>query len=119
AEAAAGDLAAAAVTDRCFHAENSPDAPELAAAPPQDGKPAWDVDGSVRVDILQRIGLDVPEGPYETVAGLVADLLGRIPAPGDRAELPGWRLSVRRVGHYRAERVRLVRTAPVVAEAVR
>ncbi|MFG2967485.1 hemolysin family protein [Streptomyces sp. NPDC048288] len=98
---------------------DSPDAPELAAAPPQDGRPAWDVDGSVRVDILQRIGLDVPEGPYETVAGLVADLLGRIPAPGDRAELPGWRLSVRRVGHYRAERVRLVRTAPVVAEAVR
>ncbi|MER5788507.1 hemolysin family protein [Streptomyces sp. NPDC001980] len=98
---------------------DSPDAPELAAAPAQDGKPAWDVDGSVRVDILQRIGLDVPEGPYETVAGLVADLLGRIPAPGDRAELPGWRLSVRRVGHYRAERVRLVRTAPAVAEAAR
>ncbi|MFF4117998.1 hemolysin family protein [Streptomyces sp. NPDC001714] len=98
---------------------DSPDAPELAAAPAQDGRPAWDVDGSVRVDILQRIGLDVPEGPYETVAGLVADLLGRIPAPGDRAELPGWRLSVRRVGHYRAERVRLVRTAPAVAEAAR
>ncbi|GAA3112597.1 hypothetical protein GCM10020254_68520 [Streptomyces goshikiensis] len=54
----------------------------------------------------------MPEGPYETVAGLVADLLGRIPAPGDRAELPGWKLSVRQVGRYRAERVRLVRTAP-------
>ena len=87
------------------------DVPELAAAPSEDGRPAWDADGSCRVDILQRIGLDVPEGPYETVAGLVADLLGRIPAPGDRAELPGWRLSVRQVGHYRAERVRLVRTA--------
>ena len=72
--------------------------PELAAAPAEDGRPAWDADGSCRVDILQRIGLDVPEGPYETVAGLVADLLGRIPAPGDRAELPGWRLSVRQVG---------------------
>ncbi|MEU6576476.1 hemolysin family protein [Streptomyces sp. NPDC046805] len=97
------------------------DVPELAAAPPEDGKPAWDVDGGTRIDVLRRIGLDVPEGPYETVAGLVADLLGRIPAPGDKAELPGWRLSVRRVGHYRAERVRLVRTAPVapVAEAVR
>lgn len=97
------------------------DVPELAAIPPEDGRPAWDVDGSCRVDILQRIGLDVPEGPYETVAGLVADLLGRIPAPGDRAELPGWRLSVRQVGHYRAERVRLVRSAPVVPalEAVR
>jgi CBS domain containing-hemolysin-like protein len=63
----------------------------------------------------------VPEGPYETVAGLVADLLGRIPAPGDKAELPGWRLFVRQVGHYRAERVRLVRTADAAAapEAVR
>ncbi|MEU6466719.1 hemolysin family protein [Streptomyces sp. NPDC046976] len=97
------------------------DVPELAAAPPEDGRPAWDVAGSCRVDILQRIGLDVPEGPYETVAGLVADLLGRIPAPGDRAELPGWRLAVRQVGHYRAERVRLVRTAPAasIAEAAR
>ncbi|MFC7816427.1 hemolysin family protein [Streptomyces sp. NPDC057367] len=96
------------------------DAPELAAAPPEDGRPAWDVDGSCRVDALRRIGLDAPEGPYETAAGLVADLLGRIPAVGDRAELPGWRLCVRRVGHYRAERIRLVRTAPVsVPEAAR
>ncbi|MER8224520.1 hemolysin family protein [Streptomyces sp. NPDC094143] len=93
------------------------DLPELAAAPPEDGRPAWDVDGSCRVDVLQRIGLDVPEGPYETVAGLIADLLGRIPAVGDKAELPGWRLAVRQVGHYRAERIRLVRTAPVTARA--
>ncbi|WP_069883455.1 hemolysin family protein [Streptomyces luteocolor] len=100
------------------------DLPELCTAPPEDGRPAWDADGGCRVDTLRRIGLDAPEGPYETVAGLVADLLGRIPAPGDRAELPGWRLSVRQVGHYRAERVRLVRTregdadaAPVLKEA--
>ncbi len=92
------------------------DLPELAAAPPEDGHPVWDADGSCRVDVLQRRGLDVPEGPYETVAGLVAELLGRIPAPGDKAELPGWRLSVRQVGHYRAERVRLVRTAPVTED---
>ena len=87
------------------------DLPELADVPPEDGRPAWEADGSCRVDALRRIGLDAPEGPYETVAGLVAGLLGRIPAPGDRAELPGWRLTVRQVGHYRAERVRLVRTA--------
>ncbi|GGX88016.1 hemolysin family protein [Streptomyces fructofermentans] len=95
--------------------------PELVPAPPEDGRPAWDADGSCRVDLLLRIGLEVPEGPYETVAGLVADLLGRIPAPGDRAELPGWRLSVRQVGHYRAERVRLTRAAEAAspAEAVR
>ncbi|KIF73494.1 membrane protein [Streptomyces sp. 150FB] len=93
--------------------------PELAPVAPEDGNPAWEADGSCRVPALRRIGLDVPDGPYETLAGLVADLLGRIPAPGDRAELPGWRLSVRQVGRYRAERVRLVRTtgAPGAAPA--
>ncbi|MDX2393930.1 MULTISPECIES: hemolysin family protein [unclassified Streptomyces] len=89
--------------------------PELAAAPPEDGRPSWEADGSCRVHTLRRIGLEVPEGPYETVAGLVADLLGRIPAPGDRAELPGWKLSVRQVGRNRAERVRLVRLTTVPA----
>ncbi|WP_299542360.1 hemolysin family protein [uncultured Streptomyces sp.] len=92
------------------------DRPELVVVPGEDGRPAWDADGSCRVDTLRRTtGLDVPDGPYETVAGLVADLLGRIPAPGDRAELPGWRVQVRQVGHYRAEQVRFVRTAPAPA----
>ncbi|WP_181764027.1 hemolysin family protein [Streptomyces albidus (ex Kaewkla and Franco 2022)] len=92
------------------------DLPELApAAPDPEGRPAWDADGSCRVDVLRRIGLDAPEGPYETVAGLVADRLGRIPAPGDVAQLHGeegaadWQLRVRLVSHHRAERVRIVR----------
>ncbi|WP_329320384.1 hemolysin family protein [Streptomyces sp. NBC_01262] len=86
------------------------DLPELAPVQPDGaGRPAWDADGSCRVDILARIGLAAPEGPYETVAGLVADLLGRIPVPGDVAQLPGWELRVREVSHHRAERVRLVR----------
>ncbi|MDV9199274.1 MULTISPECIES: hemolysin family protein [unclassified Streptomyces] len=106
------------------HDAEGADRPELAPAAPEDGRPAWDAEGSCRVLTLRRIGLDVPDGPYETVAGLVADLLGRIPAPGDRAELPGWRISVRQVGHYRAEKVRFVRTAEApaaqdVLEAVR
>ncbi|TXS51475.1 hemolysin family protein [Streptomyces sp. t39] len=100
------------------HDRDADERPELVPAPPEAGRPAWDVDGSCRVLTLRRTGLDVPDGPYETVAGLVADLLGRIPVPGDRAELPGWRLSVRQVGRNRAERVRLVRTADAPAEAV-
>ncbi|WP_426501456.1 hemolysin family protein [Streptomyces sp. D54] len=101
--------------------------PELTAALAEDGRPVWDAEGSCRVHTLRRSGLDVPEGPYETVAGLVAGLLGRIPAPGDRAELPGWRISVRQVGHNRAERVRFTRAAdplpdkaaPALLEAAR
>ncbi|MFE3519306.1 hemolysin family protein [Streptomyces sp. NPDC059166] len=91
------------------HDAEGDDRPELVPVVADDGRAGWDVEGSTRVLTLLRIGLDVPEGPYETVAGLVADLLGRIPAPGDRAELPGWRIHVRQVGHYRAEQVRFVR----------
>ncbi|MBZ4018123.1 hemolysin family protein [Streptomyces purpurogeneiscleroticus] len=86
------------------------DLPELVLAPAEDGHPAWDADGGCRVDTLRRIGLSAPDGPYETVAGLVAHVLGRIPAPGDTAELDGWRLRVRLVDHHRADRVRLIRT---------
>jgi CBS domain containing-hemolysin-like protein len=93
------------------------DLPELAAAPAENGRPAWDADGGCRIDALERIGLTAPDGPYETVAGLVADLLGRIPEVGDTAVLPGWLLRVGEVGHHRAERVRIVRTAPVPEEA--
>ncbi|WP_327292139.1 hemolysin family protein [Streptomyces sp. NBC_01198] len=92
------------------------DLPDLAQAPPENGHPAWDADGGCRIDTLARIGLDAPEGPYETVAGLVADLLGRIPEVGDTAELSGWRLRVAEVGHHRAERVRITRTAPAAGE---
>ncbi|MFG2592758.1 hemolysin family protein [Streptomyces sp. NPDC048438] len=95
------------------HDVEGADRPELTPVVADDGRAGWDVEGSTRVLTLRRIGLDVPEGPYETVAGLVADLLGRIPAPGDRAELPGWRISVRQVGHYRAERVRFVRLTDI------
>ncbi|MFC5724908.1 hemolysin family protein [Streptomyces gamaensis] len=100
------------------HDREDADAPELAPVPCEDGRSAWEADGGCRVERLERTGLKVPDGPYETVAGLVADLLGRIPVPGDVAELPGgWRLSVRQVGHHRAERVRLVRGAPAPAVA--
>lgn len=103
--------------------------PALApAAPEPDGRPAWEADGGCRVGALRSLGLEAPEGPYETVAGLVADLLGRIPAPGDTASLrlpgspqraPGeWQLRVRRVAHHRAERVRIVAGARARGEPV-
>ncbi len=102
------------------HDAEGADRPDMTPVVADDGRSGWDVEGSCRVLTLRRIGLDVPEGPYETVAGLVADLLGRIPAPGDRAELPGWRISVRQVGHYRAEQVRFVRlTDPPTGTAPR
>ena len=46
-------------------------------APAGDGRrraaPLYSADGAARTDQLARIGLRVPDGPYETLAGLVAD----------------------------------------------
>ncbi|MFF4648680.1 hemolysin family protein [Streptomyces sp. NPDC001380] len=86
------------------------DLPDLVALAPVGGMPAWDADGRTRVDQLEAVGLHAPEGPYETLGGLVAHLLGRIPAPGDTARLPGWRLTVLDTDRHRTSRVRLERT---------
>ncbi|MCC9305941.1 hemolysin family protein [Kitasatospora sp. RB6PN24] len=82
--------------------------PELLAVPPVAGHPAWLADGRARLDQLEQIGLHAPHGPYETLAGLLADLLGRIPVRGDTAELPGWELTVQGVDRHRTTRVRLL-----------
>ncbi|AXI80763.1 hemolysin family protein [Peterkaempfera bronchialis] len=86
------------------------DVPDLVPLAPVGSLPVWDADGRSRVDQLESIGLYAPDGPYDTLGGLVADLLGKIPAPGDSAELPGWRLTVLDTDRRRTSRVRLERT---------
>ena len=80
--------------------------PDLAAAGSDDESRAlYSADGSARVDQLARVGLRAPEGPYETLAGLVATELGRIPAEGDTVDVAGWRLDVVDASGRRAARV--------------
>ncbi len=43
------------------------------------------VPGHMKVDeINEKLGLEIPEGDYETVSGYVLDRLGRVPARGER-----------------------------------
>ncbi|MGW3197003.1 hemolysin family protein [Streptomyces sp. NPDC001118] len=82
--------------------------PDLApAGADEDGRALYSADGAARTDQLARVGLRVPEGPYETLAGLVATLLGRIPRTGDTVEVAGWRLDVVDATGRRAARVLL------------
>ncbi|WKD35828.1 hemolysin family protein [Streptomyces xanthophaeus] len=82
--------------------------PDLAPAGTDEaGHLLYSADGAARTDQLQRIGLRVPDGPYETLAGLIATELGRIPTVGDRMELNGWRLDVVDAVGRRASRVLL------------
>ncbi|WP_335972365.1 hemolysin family protein [Streptomyces sp. CA2R106] len=73
------------------------------------GRRTYDADGAARTeDRLERIGLHAPDGPYETLAGLVAHRLGRIPRRGDTVEVEGWRIEVTDASGRRAARTRLV-----------
>ncbi|MGV9245059.1 hemolysin family protein [Streptomyces sp. NPDC003710] len=92
------------------------EAPDLApAGRDADGRALYSADGSARIDQLARVGLRVPEGPYETLAGLIATELGRIPVKGDSVEVAGWRLDVVDATGHRAARV-LLHAAPAKRE---
>ncbi|MEV5904899.1 hemolysin family protein [Streptomyces sp. NBC_00015] len=81
---------------------------DLAAAGKDDeGRTLYSADGAARTDQLARVGLQAPEGPYETLAGLLATELGRIPAVGDTVEVAGWRMDVVDASGRRAARVLL------------
>ena len=92
--------------------------PDLApAGEDADGRALWSADGAARTDQLERVGLRVPEGPYETLAGLVATKLGRIPQVGDQIELEGWRLDVVDASGRRAARVLMHAPLPSADDA--
>jgi putative hemolysin len=63
--------------------------------------------GSFPVHDLPDLGVDLPEGPYVTVAGLVLDRLGRLPAAGETVQVDGWLLEVLEVSRNAIQRLRL------------
>jgi len=72
-------------------------------------------DGSVLVSALysvddadELLGADLPHGTWDTVGGLMLDLVGRVPDAGDSVEVDGFRLTAvdvrgRRIGRVRIE----------------
>ncbi len=52
------------------------------------------VPGRFPIHDLPDIGVELPEGDYTTVAGLVLDRLGRIPDVGDAVTVDGWSIRV-------------------------
>lgn len=68
------------------------------------------VPGSLRVDeVADRVGVHLPDGEYETVAGFIMDRLGRIPKRRDVVEHDGWRLWVRSMHRRRVVQVLIER----------
>lgn len=76
------------------------------------------VSGSLTIDDANDLlTVELPEGDYDTVSGLVLSVLGRLAATGDTVEVPGARLTVERVQGRRIMRVRIEEVAPAGAEA--
>jgi CBS domain containing-hemolysin-like protein len=76
------------------------------------GAGSWLVSGLLRDDeVAEATGFPMPEGEYETLAGMVLARLGRIPDVGDDIHVDGWHLTVTRRDRNRVAELRL--TAPV------
>ena len=69
---------------------------------------AMDVDGLLNIeDFAEQTGVELPDGPYETVAGYVMATLGRLPGEGDSVPIDGHRLEVLSLDGRRVARLRL------------
>jgi putative hemolysin len=67
-----------------------------------------DLSGLVNLDeAAEVIGVRLPEGPYETLAGFLIAQLGRLPETGDVVEHDGLRFSVHSMDGRRVSRVRI------------
>ena len=70
------------------------------------------VPGRFPIHDLTDLGVDLPSGPYTTVAGLILHELGTIPdGPGDSLEIDGWEASVLAMDGHTIDKVRLRRVA--------
>jgi putative hemolysin len=74
---------------------------------------ALEMDGLVNLDAFaDETGVELPEGPYETVAGYLMAVLGHLPQVGESVDASGHRLSVTEVDGRRVARVRVTPPAP-------
>ena len=69
-----------------------------------------ELDGLLSTTEVEELGgVELPEGPYETVAGFVLAALGRVPVLGDTVDVDGARLTVLEMDGRRIARLRLSR----------
>ena len=89
---------------------------EVAAEAGQPPGGPREVDGLLNLDdFTEATGLELPEGPYETVAGYVLAELGRLPELGDTVEVAGRTLTVLELDGRRIARLQ-VSPAPEPAQ---
>jgi CBS domain containing-hemolysin-like protein len=66
------------------------------------------IEGTTHLDdVREATGLELPDGPYETLAGFILDRLGHLPEPRERVEHERWVIEVLEMDKRRIGLVRL------------
>jgi CBS domain containing-hemolysin-like protein len=88
-----------------------------APASQQLGADSWMVSGQLRADEVTDVtGFRMPDGDYETIAGLILERLGKIPAAGEWIDVDGWRLMVTTMDRRRIAELNVRRLEDAVRE---
>ncbi|HVA41866.1 MAG TPA: transporter associated domain-containing protein, partial [Acidimicrobiales bacterium] len=69
-------------------------------------------------ELNEVLHAELPMGDWDTVGGLVLNLLGHIPSEGEAVEVDGHRLSAEKIQGRRIGRVRIVPLVPPVEQDV-
>ncbi|MFC1932457.1 hemolysin family protein [Chloroflexota bacterium] len=73
-------------------------------------KYTFQIDGGMRIEEAnEEMGLELPEGDYETVAGFVLNLLGYIPKPNEQLRYKGLKLVVTEMRGPKIEKIQLTK----------
>jgi len=70
----------------------------------------FQIDGSMNIEEAnEEMGLELPEGDYETVAGFILDLLGHIPKRGEQIRYKGLKIVITKMRELKIEEVLLTK----------
>jgi len=70
----------------------------------------FQIDGGMRIEEAnEELGLELPEGEYETVAGFVLDLLGHIPKLGQKLKYKDLKLVITEMRGVKIEKILLTK----------
>ena len=70
----------------------------------------FQIDGGMRIEEAnEEMGLELPEGEYETVAGFVLDLLGHIPKQGQKLKYKDLRIVITEMRGVKIESIRVTK----------
>jgi CBS domain containing-hemolysin-like protein len=73
----------------------------------------WLIDGQTNVDdVADRLGIEIPEGEYVTLGGLLFERFGHIPAEGEEVRVGDWDLKVAEMDKRRVAQVVATHAGP-------